>query len=360
MATPPEKSDGAFRTIREVADWLGVPTHVLRFWESKFEQIAPVKGAGGRRYYRPEDMLLLGGIKVMLHDQGLTIRAVSKKIEDEGAAPVMDLSPELDVPEGPPARTRRVIRHGDGGSGPRASRKDETTPAQQPEAAETIVPEALSEPASEPVQPPSPHPVSMDTPEASTPSDERPEIRPDGPTPPEELLPEQPDAPAETAAGHAPAPETPATVEAPAPDRDSSPADSTPIDTDDAPAQAPTDPASTDAQVPEPAADTPVAEIEAPAEEIAPEDEVTAEETVVDPAPAVPEAAPESVALAEAAQELPTEEACQPYPTRTALTLARQSGTIAPSNKMRLRRIVRRYRLLAEEITEDLEDGVGS
>ncbi|MFU8777441.1 MAG: MerR family transcriptional regulator, partial [Roseovarius sp.] len=61
------KAADAFRTISEVADWLDVPAHVLRFWESKFPQIKPVKRAGGRRYYRPADMALLGGIKVLLH-----------------------------------------------------------------------------------------------------------------------------------------------------------------------------------------------------------------------------------------------------------------------------------------------------
>ncbi len=69
-----EKSRDAFRTISEVADWLGTPTHVLRFWESRFSQVKPVKRAGGRRYYRPADMELLGGIKKLLHDDGLTIR----------------------------------------------------------------------------------------------------------------------------------------------------------------------------------------------------------------------------------------------------------------------------------------------
>jgi DNA-binding transcriptional MerR regulator len=57
------KSAAAFRTIREVAEWLDTETHVLRFWESKFSQIKPVKRAGGRRYYRPKDMLIIGGIK---------------------------------------------------------------------------------------------------------------------------------------------------------------------------------------------------------------------------------------------------------------------------------------------------------
>ena len=72
------KSAEAFRTISEVAEWLDTPTHVLRFWESKFSQIKPVKRAGGRRYYRPQDMRLIGGIKKLLHSDGLTIKAVQK------------------------------------------------------------------------------------------------------------------------------------------------------------------------------------------------------------------------------------------------------------------------------------------
>ncbi|MCA3452919.1 MAG: MerR family transcriptional regulator, partial [Rhodobacter sp.] len=69
-----EKSRDAFRTIGEVADLLGTPAHVLRFWESRFPQIRPVKRAGGRRYYRPSDVALLSGIKRLLHGDGLTIR----------------------------------------------------------------------------------------------------------------------------------------------------------------------------------------------------------------------------------------------------------------------------------------------
>jgi len=72
------KSADAFRTISEVADWLDTPTHVLRFWESEFSQIKPVKRAGGRRYYRPQDMLLIGGIKKLLHHDGLTIKGAQK------------------------------------------------------------------------------------------------------------------------------------------------------------------------------------------------------------------------------------------------------------------------------------------
>lgn len=90
------KSAQAFRTIREVADWLDVAAHVLRFWESKFNQIKPVKRAGGRRYYRPADMELVGGIKVLLHDRGLTIRGVQKMISEEGLEAVTALSPPID------------------------------------------------------------------------------------------------------------------------------------------------------------------------------------------------------------------------------------------------------------------------
>ncbi len=91
-----DKSPQAFRTIREVADWLGVEAHVLRFWESKFSQIKPVKRAGGRRYYRPADMQLVGGIKVLLHDEGMTIRGAQKLLREQGIAHVAALSPSLD------------------------------------------------------------------------------------------------------------------------------------------------------------------------------------------------------------------------------------------------------------------------
>jgi len=90
------KSPDAFRTISEVADWLDRPAHVLRFWESKFNQIKPVKRAGGRRYYRPEDMLLLGGIKKLLHDDGMTIKGAQKLLRDQGVRYVSGLSQPLD------------------------------------------------------------------------------------------------------------------------------------------------------------------------------------------------------------------------------------------------------------------------
>ena len=93
------KSADAFRTISEVADWLSVQTHVLRFWESKFTQVKPVKRAGGRRYYRPADMQLLGGIQKLLHQDGLTIKGVQKILREKGMAHVSALSPPVDGAE---------------------------------------------------------------------------------------------------------------------------------------------------------------------------------------------------------------------------------------------------------------------
>lgn len=87
-----DKSPEAFRTISEVAEHLDTPAHVLRFWESRFPQIKPVKRAGGRRYYRPSDVALLTGIKRLLHEQGLTIRGVQKILRDHGVRQVAGLT----------------------------------------------------------------------------------------------------------------------------------------------------------------------------------------------------------------------------------------------------------------------------
>lgn len=80
------KADAAFRTIGEVAEHLDLPQHVLRFWEKKFHQVRPVKRNGGRRYYRSEDIALLGEIRVLLHEQGYTIRGVQKLLREGGLA----------------------------------------------------------------------------------------------------------------------------------------------------------------------------------------------------------------------------------------------------------------------------------
>ena len=91
------KSAEAFRTISEVADALETPAHVLRFWESRFSQVKPVKRAGGRRYYRPSDVALLGGIRKLLHDDGLTIRGVQKILREKGVRHVSDFGDASDL-----------------------------------------------------------------------------------------------------------------------------------------------------------------------------------------------------------------------------------------------------------------------
>ena len=79
-----DKAPDAFRTISEVADELDVPQHVLRFWESRFPQIRPMKRAGGRRYYRPDDVDLLRGIRHLLYGEGYTIRGVQRILREQG------------------------------------------------------------------------------------------------------------------------------------------------------------------------------------------------------------------------------------------------------------------------------------
>lgn len=100
------KGPNAFRTISEAADELGVPQHVLRFWETKFSFIRPMKRAGGRRFYRPQDVAVLNGVRTLLHSEGLTIKGVQKLHRDHGLAQVIaaglgangaaNLDPEVD------------------------------------------------------------------------------------------------------------------------------------------------------------------------------------------------------------------------------------------------------------------------
>ncbi len=83
------KGPNAFRTISEAAEELGVPQHVLRFWETKFSFIRPMKRAGGRRFYRPQDIAVLNGVRVLLHREGLTIKGVQKLHRDQGLTQVI-------------------------------------------------------------------------------------------------------------------------------------------------------------------------------------------------------------------------------------------------------------------------------
>ena len=91
------KSPEAFRTISEVSKDLSLPQHVLRFWETKFVQIKPIKRGGGRRYYRPEDVKLLKGIKSLLYNDGYTIRGVQKVIKENGTKKLLTTQTENKV-----------------------------------------------------------------------------------------------------------------------------------------------------------------------------------------------------------------------------------------------------------------------
>ncbi len=83
-----DKSPEAFRTISEVAEEMDLPQHVLRFWETRFPQIKPLKRGGGRRYYRPDDVDLLRAVKQLLYGEGYTIKGVQKLLREQGAAMV--------------------------------------------------------------------------------------------------------------------------------------------------------------------------------------------------------------------------------------------------------------------------------
>jgi DNA-binding transcriptional MerR regulator len=96
-----QKSDAAFRTISEVAAELDVPQHVLRFWETKFSQIRPMKRGGGRRYYRPEDVVLLTTLRDLLYREGYTIKGVQKLLRESGAKALVTTVQERQERAGP-------------------------------------------------------------------------------------------------------------------------------------------------------------------------------------------------------------------------------------------------------------------
>jgi DNA-binding transcriptional MerR regulator len=124
-----EKAPDAFRTISEVADDLNLPQHVLRFWETRFQQIKPLKRGGGRRYYRPDDIALLRGIQHLLYGQGYTIRGAQRVLKDHGIkfvqnvwrpgaepVPSAESAPEPEVVEPPPVRPAHHGRKADADS----------------------------------------------------------------------------------------------------------------------------------------------------------------------------------------------------------------------------------------------------
>lgn len=110
------KTAQAFRTISEVSDELDVPKHVLRFWELKFPQIKPMKRGGGRRYYRPEDLELLSGIRHLLHAEAYTIKGVQKILREKGVDAVKA------APEGTPTKSVEIAPRGKAAKGRAATR----------------------------------------------------------------------------------------------------------------------------------------------------------------------------------------------------------------------------------------------
>jgi DNA-binding transcriptional MerR regulator len=125
------KSAEAFRTIGEVADELEIPKHVLRFWEGRFPQIRPMKRGGGRRYYRPEDMELLRGIRALLHAEGYTIRGVQKILREHGVDQVKAAARRKPTPEAvtlPAPAARKRGRKPIAGRAPSASAQPPSGP----------------------------------------------------------------------------------------------------------------------------------------------------------------------------------------------------------------------------------------
>jgi len=120
-----DKSPDAFRTISEVADDLDVPQHVLRFWETRFNHIKPLKRGGGRRYYRPDDVDLLKGIRHLLYGEGYTIKGVQRILKEEGVRFVQGVGRgEQSVPTLHPE--------------PAAGEADETLPHDEPPFSEEV------------------------------------------------------------------------------------------------------------------------------------------------------------------------------------------------------------------------------
>ena len=106
------KSPEAFRTISEVAEELALPQHVLRFWETRFTSIKPMKRGGGRRYYRPDDVDLLRGIRALLYGEGYTIRGVQRILKEQGPRSIIAAARGRSVPAPPAVSARPAAENG--------------------------------------------------------------------------------------------------------------------------------------------------------------------------------------------------------------------------------------------------------
>ncbi len=301
------KSPDAFRTISEVAEWLDVPAHVLRFWESKFTQVKPVKRAGGRRYYRPTDMLLLGGIQNLLHDKGLSIKDAQALLREEGIQHVQSLSKPLDGEEEDesPIEAKPASKWVDPAAAePEAEKPRRPVVDREPLSEEEHAPRKVAPPAPPPY--PAGPPKAAPTPAAPGADAPQADVAPSAPV--ETPLPESDTA-------HAPA-STSHEVESPAPDSPA-PAAAAPQASENV---APTGPASDD--------NTPIAD-NAPSTTFedmgavpvassptaAPQSDVAPQTTPATPTPTRPPVAPAptaSVGAAPAAQPAPASGAAQP------------------------------------------------
>jgi DNA-binding transcriptional MerR regulator len=131
-----ENSPEAFRTIREVAEAMELPQHVLRFWETRFPQIRPLKRAGGRRYYRPDDVERLKLIKRLLYDEGYTIKGVQKLFKEQGVHNLATAAFDARLPFGPAEERAPDGPEEDPQLAPGAAAEPEPPPAPRPTAAE--------------------------------------------------------------------------------------------------------------------------------------------------------------------------------------------------------------------------------
>lgn len=116
------KGPEAFRTISEASDELGVPQHVLRFWETKFSFIRPMKRAGGRRFYRPQDLAVLRGVQSLLHEEGYTIKGVQKLHKEQGVRRLLAAASGEAPPQRAPAESAPPAPAAAGGELDAASR----------------------------------------------------------------------------------------------------------------------------------------------------------------------------------------------------------------------------------------------
>ncbi len=148
------KAAEAFRTIGEVAGELDVPKHVLRFWEGKFPQIRPMKRGGGRRYYRPEDMELLRGIRHLLHAEGYTIKGVQKILREQGVDEVKAAARAAmaasSIDRGAKKRGRKAVAaaavHKDSAAEvPTVSKPSEVRPVREHQPAKDVIAAAIRE-----------------------------------------------------------------------------------------------------------------------------------------------------------------------------------------------------------------------